>query len=420
MAAGPDDDAAVRAQYERHPYPHRDPADEAERLIVGSPSHLLEIEHYVFAGRRAGDLRALVAGGGTGDGAIMLAQQLADRGAGTVTYLDISAASLAIARARAEARGLANMSFHQGSLLDAAALDAAPFDYIDCCGVLHHLAEPAEGLAALRAVLAPGGGMGLMFYGELGRTGVYPLQRALRRLTAGEDDGQKIALVRRVLAALPESNWFRRNDLLADHQGTDDAGLYDLLLHARDRAYIVPELFDLAAAAGLAITGFIEPVRYDPLTYLHDDDALRDRARALGFAERCALAEELCGNLKTHVFYVVRHDDPAAAGPDLGSAALTPALREYDPAEMARALGHSRNLNIDLDGAQVRLGLPDGATDIISLVDGRRSVTEIHRALVALHPRLDWPTFKARFDALYRSLQPLNMMLLGGPGAPIR
>ena len=36
-------------QYEAYPYPARDPADEAKRLIEGSPSHLLEIDHYLFA-----------------------------------------------------------------------------------------------------------------------------------------------------------------------------------------------------------------------------------------------------------------------------------------------------------------------------------------------------------------------------------
>ena len=44
-------DDAVRAQYEACPYPQRDPRDEAKRLVTGSPSHLDEIVHYVFAGR---------------------------------------------------------------------------------------------------------------------------------------------------------------------------------------------------------------------------------------------------------------------------------------------------------------------------------------------------------------------------------
>ncbi len=75
-------DEAVRAQYEAYPYPVRDPADEAKRLITGSPSHIDELNHYVFGGRRdfAKPFRALVAGGGTGDATIMLAQQLADAG----------------------------------------------------------------------------------------------------------------------------------------------------------------------------------------------------------------------------------------------------------------------------------------------------------------------------------------------------
>jgi hypothetical protein len=42
----------VEAQYEAYPYPERDPADEAKRLIVGSPSHPVELDHYLFAGRR--------------------------------------------------------------------------------------------------------------------------------------------------------------------------------------------------------------------------------------------------------------------------------------------------------------------------------------------------------------------------------
>ena len=86
-------DEEVRAQYEAYPYPARDPRDEAKRLITGSPSNLAEINHYLFAGRRdfAASFRALVAGGGTGDATIMLAQQLADAGgAGTVVYLEFS------------------------------------------------------------------------------------------------------------------------------------------------------------------------------------------------------------------------------------------------------------------------------------------------------------------------------------------
>jgi methylase of polypeptide subunit release factors len=113
----------VEAQYEAYPYPERDPADEAKRLIVGSPSHPVELDHYLFAGRRdwSAPFRALVAGGGTGDALIQLAQVLASAGrAAKITYLDLSTAARGVAEARAAARGLTNIEFHTGSLLDAA------------------------------------------------------------------------------------------------------------------------------------------------------------------------------------------------------------------------------------------------------------------------------------------------------------
>ena len=175
----------VRAQYEALPYPPRDPRDEAIRLITGTPSHILEINHYLFAGRLSFNrpFRALVAGGGTGDACIMLAQQLADRRCpGEVVYLDLSTASRAICEARAKARGLRNIQFLTGSLLDLPNMNIGLFDYIDCTGVLHHLPDPAAGMKALAAVLQPEGGVGVMLYGQYGRTGVYPLQEMLRTL----------------------------------------------------------------------------------------------------------------------------------------------------------------------------------------------------------------------------------------------
>ena len=41
---------SVKEQYETFPYPERDPEDEKTRLITGSPSHPLEMDH------RIGDL----------------------------------------------------------------------------------------------------------------------------------------------------------------------------------------------------------------------------------------------------------------------------------------------------------------------------------------------------------------------------
>lgn len=413
-------DADVRAQYEAYPYPARDPADEARRLITGSPSHLAEINHYVFAGGRdfARPFRALVAGGGTGDGAIMLAQQLAWEGAGgEVVYLDVSKAARAIAEARAEARGLSNLRFVTGSLLDLEKLGLGRFDYIDCCGVLHHLADPAEGLAALVAALEPEGGLGLMLYGAYGRTGVYHAQAMLRLLGAHDEPemGARVALARRLLSALPETNWLKRNPFVGDHLAGDDAGLYDLLLHGRDRAYTVPEIAALAKRAGLAITGFIEPALYDPLLHVRDAE-LRARLAKLPWIERCAFAELLLGSLKRHVFYAAPEARAEAAVARADGPAAVPVLREGDGAALARRLKGGGRIRAEVEGVKLAFDLPPLAGAILARVDGRRSLGAIHRTLAAEAPRgLDWLAFKAAFDRLYAALNALNVMLLRRP-----
>src|SRR5882724_9158319 len=251
----------VRAQYEALPYPPRDPRDEAIRLVTGTPSHILEVNHYLFSGRLnfVRPFRALVAGGGTGDACIMLAQQLVDRRCpGEVVYLDLSSASRQICEARAKARGLRNVRFLTGSLLDLPAMNIGSFDYIDCTGVLHHLPDPAAGMNALASALEPEGGIGVMLYGGYGRTGVYPLQEMLRTLAppsmATED---RIAMAKRLIRFLPTTNLFRRNPYLNDHVTGGDAGLYDLLLQNRDRAFTVPQIGAMAAACGLRVVAFL-------------------------------------------------------------------------------------------------------------------------------------------------------------------
>jgi len=115
----------------------------------------------------------------------------------------------------------------------SAGLGLDSYDHIDCSGVLHHLPDPVAGARTLASLLKPDGGMSIMLYGALGRTGVYAAQEMLRML-AGEDDPKaRVALARRLLRALPPTNWLKRNPFVSDHLEGGDAGLYDLLLRHR-------------------------------------------------------------------------------------------------------------------------------------------------------------------------------------------
>ena len=411
----------VRAQYEAYPYPPRDPRDEAKRLIEGSPSYLLEINHYVFAGRRdfTQPFRALIAGGGTGDGTIMLAQHLADRGCpAEIVYLDVSAAARAIAEARARQRNLTNIRFLTGSLLELRTLAPGPFDYIDCCGVLHHLPDPAAGLDLLASALKDDGGIGLIVYGALGRTGVYHLQVILRQLTGDEPDATKLDLARRLLKQLPATNWFARNPFVQDHLKAGDAGLYDLLLHSQDRAYAVLELVELAGSAGLAITGLIEPWRYDPASYLNDG-ALLKRLSSLDRFERAAMAELLAGNMKGHICYAVKAGRAATAVAQPVDPTMIPVLRDGNAAESAKTLKPGGALTVRAEGLEARFALPRLAGPILARIDGGRTLADIHADLAASEgERFTWPAFAEEFNRLYGVFNAVNKIFLSHDNKP--
>ena len=408
-------DAALAAQYEAYPYPLRDPRDEAKRLIVGSPSHLREVDHWIFGGRRPAErpLAALVAGGGSGDATVMLAQQMATAGRpGSVTWLDRSAAARRVAEARVAARGLGNVRFEEASLLDLPGSGLGPFDYIDCCGVLHHLPDPLAGLRALVSVLAPGGGIGLMVYAPHGRTGVYMVQDALRLLTPPEEPpADRVEVAKRLWRHLPETNWLRRNPWITDHVKGGDAGIYDLLLNPRDVAFTVPALAALLDAAGLEIRCLVEPFRYDPDSYL-PDPRLRERAARLDPVGRAALAEAATGNMGIHIAYCLRKGEAPPPAP-WAEPDHIPVLRELDGAKFAASIPRDGALRVMADGLTVVTVLPRLAGAIIARIDGRRRMGEIRDELVGLGVSAE--AFARDYAATAAALERVNRMLVAAP-----
>lgn len=409
-------DQLISQQYEGYPYPARNPADEKKRLIEGSPSDLAEIKHYLFSGglpdTNGEPFRALIAGGGTGDAAIMIAQQCASAGLNAeITYLDLSTASRNITEKRAAVRGLTNLHFVTGSLLDAPVLTPGPFDYIDCCGVLHHLENPEEGLKQLVSVLKPSGGMGLMVYGEYGRRGVYEIQEALRAFApATLPDAERIARTKRLLGRLPKTNWLRRNPFVQDHQTGGDAGIYDLLLHARDRAYRVAEFAAMVEGAGLEITRFITPAAYEPATYLNDP-LLLNQTNSLPLTERAAVAEALAGNLRKHVVYaapLARAQDAVAQPENLD---LIPKLHRQQPKPLSEALRKGR-LQVNMDGLDATFPAPPRAAAVTARFDGHRTLNEIMIEMMKSDPSLNQSNAEIMVKDVFYFLENLNLALL--------
>ena len=429
-------DASVAAQYERFPYPERNPEDERRRAIGTWLDNLDILNFRCYKGETpfTRGFRVLVAGGGTGDATIYLGIQLRHTDA-EIVHLDVSAASIDIARRRAAIHGLDRIRFLQESLLDLPTLNVGRFHYINCVGVLHHLTDPDAGLQALLAVLEDRGAIGLMLYGYYGRMGVYHVQELLRRIGGDVPDEEKLHIARDLLARLPATNWFKRGeDLHSDHKA-GDAGIYDLFLHSQDRAYRVPELYEwLVDRHGLNLH-FSDVHRgdlpYEPAALVRDENsvALR-RISTLPLRERQAIGELLGGDITRHVLYATRHSDRE---PTYGDSDCVPRIpwethqpRGIDFATLIESHGQRRFALQHPPSGLHRVMDPNPlAAGIFRELDGVRSFREIFRrvrenSMLNAKATTDeelFAAFRPWFDAL-ASIERMSLLRAQYPWPP--
>lgn len=97
----------------------------------------------------------------------------------SITSVDVSADSVAKAKAKADAAGLANVQFQQADIF-ALPFDPESFDHVFVCFVLEHLSQPITALLALRKLLKPGGSI-TVIEGDHGSAYFYPDSEAARR-----------------------------------------------------------------------------------------------------------------------------------------------------------------------------------------------------------------------------------------------
>jgi SAM-dependent methyltransferase len=95
----------------------------------------------------------LEAGCGVGAQTVTLARRSPEA---RITSVDVSADSIAEARGRVQAAGVANVELREADVFDLPFAPAS-FDHVFVCFVLEHLARPLDALSALDRVLRPGG-----------------------------------------------------------------------------------------------------------------------------------------------------------------------------------------------------------------------------------------------------------------------
>ncbi|MDD9900579.1 MAG: class I SAM-dependent methyltransferase [Alphaproteobacteria bacterium] len=390
----------VRQQYEEFPYPDRNPKEERQRFIISWMARMDSVNHRCYAGQQPfRDFRVLVAGGGTGDSAIAWAEQLRGRGDSKVVYLDLSDASAAIAKRRAEIRGLDNIEWISDSILNIPALNMEPFDFIDCTGVLHHLEDPDAGLNALKSVLKPDGAMNLMVYGRYGRTAVYQVQDLMRLVNGDEENPRKqISNAKKVLESLPGHHWYNISQQVgwAYSDAKSNAGIFDLFLHTQDRSYTILEAHDWLERCGLKMVG--EPGSnnvqelYLPETHITDGKLL-EQIKQYPRKVQQAIGEATSTKVTMHEFYVT-HKNAERRPAEITDTALVPwegmmpLVTCAQLADLADQHKDALTLTFDKVPGKPQVKVPKGKyiPTILRQIDGERSIGEIITA-VMLEPR---------------------------------
>ncbi|MBT5275961.1 class I SAM-dependent methyltransferase [Ilumatobacter sp.] len=303
MNATPGDDSVSRF-YDEHPYPP--PIDDLDAYRrAWSDGSRRRIEHFRLwpTSPFRDDHSILVAGCGTPQAAKYAARYPRAR----VVGIDVSAASIRATLELAARHELTNLAVHQLPIEDVASLGAS-FDHIVCTGVLHHLDDPAVGLAALRSVLAPSGVIDLMLYARYGRTGVAMIQEYCRMLDVQPEVGaidDLVAVLRELPVGHPIGHLLRNTPDFAD----DDA-LADALLNPRERTYSVPEVFDLLDASGLQFRRWVRQAPYRPHCGVVSELPHGRQLASLPPQEQFAALELFRGTMVRHSLIAVRDDDP--------------------------------------------------------------------------------------------------------------
>ena len=292
----------VVSQYERWVFPEPVTDLDSPRLA----QHIDSFRTLAFLspaywplGQPKGDLDILVGGCGTVAAAAVARFFPACR----VVGIDISQASLDHQDRLRQRHSLTNLELRRLPVERAAKL-GRKFDYIACHGVLHHLPEPTAGLSGLAAALNPDHGViALMLYAKYGRAPVYGMQELFGLLNLQQTQND-VGVVRETLNLLPADHPLRQTLKLDAFGVGSDAGLVDMFLHRRDRAYSVSDCLKLVNQAGLVFQGWDNNLFYHPDAFFPKGTQLRHRLDLLDETQLWQAMELLLGRISSHWFFV--------------------------------------------------------------------------------------------------------------------
>lgn len=354
----------VARQYERWRYP--EPIENLEAWLTSSwqwfdPSHAHRI---LWPDRQyKPDLDILVAGCGTNQAAVLAYTNRASK----VVAIDISQPSLDHHRYLKDKYALKNLELHLLPIEEAPTLERA-FDLIVSTGVLHHLADPPAGMAALGECLRPDGVVALMLYAKYGRAGVELLQAIFRDMGLHQDE-DSLQMVKQAISALAPTHPLRSYLAIAPDLRFD-AGLVDTFLHGRDRSYTVSDCLDLVASAGLVFQDWFLKTPYYPPNLTEPANEFYAAVNALPKEQMWSVMERIKTVNACHFFLACRPERPTDSyNIDFSSS---------DALDYVPLLRHRCGVSgTEIFRSDFRLTLEPTRLALVQFIDADRTIREI-------------------------------------------
>lgn len=244
--------SAVREQYEQNPYPRWSSgifnnAPMKIEAYLRTPSIRIELGDYVSPERPS----VLIAGCGTGQHALVAAKRYASA---SLTAIDLSRRSLAYGKRMSKNFGIDNINFRQADILNLGDQGLA-FDIIECCGTLHHMADPVAGWRALISVLRPQGLMKIALYSETARQQVVRARAMIAERKYGATP-QDIRRCRQDIIDAVKAGDTGFAQLLDFNDFYSLSGCRDLLFHVQEHRFTLLQIEEILASLDLRFLGF--------------------------------------------------------------------------------------------------------------------------------------------------------------------
>lgn len=308
----------------------------------------------------------LVAGCGTNQAAMIAFNNPQAK----VVAIDISQPSLDHHAYLKAKHGLDNLDLQLLLIEDVRQL-RQDFDLIISTGVLHHLASPERGMAALAACLRPDGVAAIMLYARFGRTGVEMLQSVFRELGL-EQTEPSLAMVRKALKVLPQDHPLHSYLAIAPDLQYD-AGLVDTFLHGRDRSYTIADCVNLVTSSGLVFQDMFQKSPYYPPQ--RQLSPFYDVVAQLPDQQQWSIMERINHRNACHFF--------TAAHPRRPESSFRV---RFEGEDYLKYVPHFR-YRCGLSGAEIfkpnwKMALGPAQAAVAGLIDGRKTIEEIGRDAV--------------------------------------